>query len=689
MEDVTPADSPHPAAHGEEPLRHVQEEGQASSANDLPTQEAEDELVARYVQDVWRQEKDARVQVEARWKDQQGLLQNDHDFSGKADWQSQVVISKIPNATNAQLAILKGGLTQTREWFDLEGSEDPAIEALLPDFKDLLRAELEQRDPTTRRDFLDEWCLALKGGLVAAWLHMKIYPVNVKREVRVFRLEKNGLPSEAGGEGLDRLEAEMRARQAETLGGGIGLPQVPAPAPMGAGGPPPMKLTSALEKRTEVRIVKEMVSPFDFVTDSTGRGAYEVQRISGDLDDLDYLPAKSGYKLERLAEAKSKASGKQTTDQEEEAQRDPSGTLGQSRTERRQWEGLEFFGDIPGPAGELLHRNVAVTVIEGVVVRCKPAKFGSPWRSAALEPMPFGYPGRAPMENVAGLARMFIEFTNAIVDGVLYEVLGAFELDAELLENAQAAQTGINPGKVFVKRDRAGTGNQLIKRIETGKTPQSAGQLLEFLERQMDQATNVNETGRKPYVTATAVSDDQQSANTVFRSIAQWMEKASLEPSLDAVFQRMIEFKILGPGGKEWCERHLGKQRAAAFYQKLYALAEQRGGSFDLDVEIHVRALSSILAKAAELDRLSRLFEVLRAFPGMANRLELGELSKRTMSVLGYAAEQLVKSPEKLAVVDQLEQVTMERLALAAGQQPASHSGTSVAAAGATTPAGR
>ena len=650
----------------------------------LLSEEQERAWISGWVRSTYHAEKDARALQERQWEENLRLLMNEHDWSGKADWQSQIVISKVPNAVSAQMAILKAGLVQMSGWWNLEASADPDDEILATYFKKLLGAELAERDPTTKRDFLDEWLLGLKGAQISSRLVMKFYPVLEHKKVRVMHLVPDEGPEEepaAPGGAVEGL--------AERLGIAAGAA---AQAEAELASKPKRRMASRMETRPEVRIAKELVSPWDFVRDSTGRGKYDIQMISGDADDLLFLPEESGYRKEWLQEARDKCSSRIPRKESEERTRSDEQSVLQPQ--RLTYEGYEFYGNVLGPDGVVLYRDHVVTVIEDVVVRLEPIPFddGATYSVGEVEPMPYKHYGRCPVDNVSGIARAITELTNAVIDASAYEVLSAFEVDLAQASSETDITTGIYPGKTILKRDRMGTGQPMIRRVEVGRIPPDVPNLLVHLDRLFQEGTNVTELSQgmgpvRGFPTATETQARQQNSHQAFRAEAQWMEKSSLEPCIAFIFSRMVQFKILAEGGMEWCAKVLGAEEAARFYETLYTRVE-RDGTFELNYDFKVDALSTILAKAAELERLTTLLQAVQQFPGLANRLNLDELSKRVISVLGFSSDKLVKSPQELAEVAAMEKVARERLAAGIGEQPRSNSGLTAAGAATVTPSG-
>jgi hypothetical protein len=149
----------------------------------------------------------------------------------------------------------------------------------------------------------------------------------------------------------------------------------------------------------------------------------------------------------------------------------------------------------------------------------------------------------------------------------------------------------------------------------------------------------------------------------------------------------MMQFKVFAKGGPEWCEKVLGKERAQMFYANLRSRVSA-DKTIEVSIEFRVQSLSSILAKAAEIDRLARLLDVVRQFPGIANRLRLDQLAKRMVDTLGYSSEDLMRPEAELQQITEMENMALQQLAMGAGQQPNSHTGNATAAAGIATPAG-
>ena len=638
-----------------------------------------DEHIIAFVQGVLVAEDAARNPRELRWRDGVALLQNDHDFSEKALWQSRLVISKVPNALSSATAILKQGITQTRDWFDLElRGTDPADEELLGDLKTLLRAELEERD-SKHRDFLDRWFESLKYALATSPLVMKFTIEETTETVRVLRVRAPEMPEDPGE------QLALRTLQDQ------GMNPVELAARSNRNGDVPIE--TALEDRPIVRIHKDPVDPFDYYRDHTGRGMYELQKIRGDLDELERFPIEAGYRPRVLEEVKEGLTCAVPLEESEQGER--TNEPAQAVDKRLVWKGIEFWGDIPAVDGRLAYRRHVATLIEDRLVRLAPFPDddGSAFRFSEVETLPFSEYGRGMVENVAGLARALIELSNAALDAVQYDVLRAFELDVDMVQNPSELSGGIRPGKVFSKKDEAGGGKPMLMPLQTGQLSPSVPAVFAQLERWFQEGTSVTELvqGLSPsrgFPTAREIQARQTGSNIVFRSMAQQLEKQSLEPCICAIFNRMIQFKIFGAGGRIWCEEVLGAERARTFYAKVLARLVAGDGTFRLNAEIRVAAITNILARSAELERLTGLLAAMRGFPGLVNRLKMDEVAKRVIHVFGYDAESIVKTRQELEQVQQLEMQALQQAATQTGQQPRSNAGMGAASMGAIAPSG-
>lgn len=637
------------------------------------------EEVRQYVLDALHCEEIARQEHEDEWKDGYALLMNRHSFAGKADWQSRLVISKAANTINAATAILKAGVTQTRDWFDLTtDSSDPLDNALIPYLKDLARSQVEERDPEKHTDLLDVWILGLKAAMATAPLVMKVVPRLTTKKVRRFQFSELSAP-----------EDPLLALQWDQMIA-MGTPKSQAAQQLGI----PLKFETLLVDEEQITVRNELVDPFDYYPDTTGASRYGIQKIRGDMVELDEMTIAGGFDQEKLEDVRDKIKGR-TIPEEEDKQRRRNKEEAKGPDRRWSWSGVEFWGCVYGKDGRVVCRDHVVTIIEDIVCRVaeNPFEDGRPFRAATVEPIPFSEHGRGTITTVAGIARAIIELANAILDSVKYEVLKAWEVNLDVSKNPKQFEKGVYPGAVFFKSLLGNRDQQLITAVDTGHLSSDVLALMVQLDRWYQEGTSVTDLtqGLAPMsgtATATEIADRRQGTNIAFRSIAQWMEKTSLEPILSANFNRMLSFRVFGPGGQTWVQKVLGPDRAAAFFSLVAQRIEAGQGHFDLQLEFKVTALSNIVARAQELDKLSRLLEASQGIPGFINRLNLGAVSKRIIQALGYASEDLVKGEEELAQIDQLERQMLANLAAGANEQPGSHSGMSVAAAGAVAPSG-
>lgn len=644
-------------------------------------EDLEIEEIRQYVVDAVESEKRARQRHEVDWRKGYDLLMNRHSFVGKADWQSKVVISKVVNTVNHATAILKAGVTQTRDWFDLVSeSADPLDQALLPYLKLLARAQVEERDLDSKMDLLDNWIIGLKCAMVTAPLVFKVVPRMETRKIRRFRFEDEGME-----EPEDPRKALMY-RQMKTQG--ASRSQIAQALEI------PLNFTSDLEEVEEVTIKAELVDPFDFFPDTTGANRYDIQKIRGDLVELDRMTEASGFIPSALEVARGKIKGR-TIPEEEDEQRERVEEEASGPERRFSWSGIEFWGVVHGQDGRTICKDHVVTIIEGVVVRVAENKFedGRPFTHTPVEPVPFSKHGRGTITPVVGVATAIIELSNAVLDSIKYEVLKAWELDVDLVSNPKELTKGIVPGGVFSKANMGGKDRKMLTALDVGKLPGGVLALLTQLDRWYQEGTAVTELtqGLAPMrgtPTATEIADRRQGTNIAFRSIAQWMEKASLEPILTSIFNRMLSFRVFGKGGRRWVEKVLGPQEATRFFALVAERIDAGQGSFRIPLEFKVTALSNIVARAQELDKLTALLQVSQGIPGFINRLKMDKMAVKIINALGYDGEDLMKSEEEMRQIEQMEQMTMRRLAEASGEQPRSNSGISNAAAGAIAPSG-
>jgi hypothetical protein len=681
-----PDDIPETAGAGSEGLLGASRIPERIASAPAEGSSEEDRWLVQWVEHVRRVEESSRASRERWWRLGYDMLMNRYDFSGREAWQSQVVVSKVPNAINAAAAILKAGVTQTRDWWDLESDND-VLKDIAPLLKKLQRADLEERDPATQMDFIDRWTLGVKAGLATAPVVMKIYPREVKERVRVLVADTSGadeLTQFAIKGGQNPMQA-MLDRQDQQRQAGIQ--------------PPPIKIHSQIEERTRVHIEKDLVDPFDYYRDTHGDGLYEFQKIRGDIDELTswlvLAETDPSFRKEAIQRAIEKAKPKLTIEESRKQQRTEERPEPEER--RHRWKGIEYWGTIPGEDGAVLYRNYVLTVIEDEVCRLgeNPFDDGTPFVATQVEPLPFTQYGRGFIESGLGVAVAIIELANSMLDAVKFEVLKAYEIDIEQISDQAELKKALFPGRVIPKQPQM-TGqkaNPAIMPIDTGRVPPYVQQIYAALERAFGEATNVSELtiGMAPVratPTATEVTQSTQSQNVIFRGQTQWLEKSSLEPCLQKHLNQLIHFRILGADGDQWCSEVLGPQDAAAFWSLLLKLLTLYAGKASFQYIAKSTALSSIVARSSEIERFTELTQAMQGLPGVANRVDMDEYTKRLMRLLGYGSEKLLKSADQLAAIGQLENTALQNAAQGVGQQPRSNSGISAQSAAAVAPSG-
>jgi hypothetical protein len=634
------------------------------------------ETIRRRVQASLRREEDARRAHEAKWDKAWELLKGEHNFSGKADWQAQFNVGKSISTVNGAVAILKAGITQTSDWWDLtlgEGGNE-ADRPLLPYLKDLFTAVLIRRDRVTRRDFIDNWILGVKAACASALLPFKIYPAYENRKVREFRLEPAAPREQPApvdpGETLQQMAQGPGARA---------------------------QFVSDLVDREEVVIRADLVDAYDVYIDTgSTKPEFILQRIRGSVADLDAMDARAGFMPDKIAEVRDLVHNTAYRTEEEDKAKERAGENSvEPEPSRGAWHGIEYWGVVYGEDGAVLLEDHVVTIIEEIVVRVKenPNQDGNPFRVSEMEPMPHSAYGRSFLEPVSGIAHAIIELANAIFDSVQYEVLKAFEVDLDVANDPGEFSDGIRPGKTFTKKSLDGKTRKLIEAVETGTMGGGGITALVQLDRMFQEGTSITDLGLSPPrmstpATAEEVRDRQSGTSLAFRSTAQWLEKTSLEPCLSAMFTAMMSFKLFAPGGVDWARAVLGQQRAEEFFTLVTQRLIGGDGTFVTDIDFKVTALSSIVARAQELDRIARLIEAAQNIPGFLNRLDWAVVSKKIVHALGFDGEEVTLSEEEMARVKQLEEMAQAQLAASAGQQPGSNSGISAAAGASMTPAG-
>lgn len=157
----------------------------------------------------------------------------------------------------------------------------------------------------------------------------------------------------------------------------------------------------------------------------------------------------------------------------------------------------------------------------------------------------FRFPGAGILEESRDLFRAVNKLANLEIDGLEYSMLKQFEADLSLLENPEDIATGIEPGKIY--RKRQGT-NVLpaIREIPVSDSKRGGIEMQVFLDRSIQQGTAQSDIlqGLTPESNPTATEVQQRVAgsNSLTLSMALDIEEQALSPMAQMIFWNALQF---------------------------------------------------------------------------------------------------------------------------------------------------
>jgi len=303
----------------------------------------------------------------------------------------------------------------------------------------------------------------------------------------------------------------------------------------------------------DTEFVVQPVSAYDFRIDPQGRNRYVIHRVKMDLADYKRLARQGTYRIETIKELEEdfQEAEEEVREKIREGQIDVP-----KQTSRKEVELLEYWGDVDDVHGERILENITMTIVNRKSLARAPMK--NPYRHGK-PPFVWGpifekfgsvyHEGF--VDGVLPLARMINENLNLTLDANTASSIKAFEVNLDFVHNPSALKSGIYPGKTIQTRG-VPPGSQAIKEIQLGEVSQSAQFIQQFLDREFQNGTGINEfiggfsTSGSKTATETKVKAGQSQSFT--QSIAQNIEDNVLEPSIEMLYSLILQYnpELLG-----------------------------------------------------------------------------------------------------------------------------------------------
>lgn len=583
-----------------EPLTHKQEatDGMLS----------DDKSICDIIMRDKRASRDARWASKMEWDRAWNLYNGVADWSQKAEWQSKVALPRVNTAVRAGAYLLKRGLVGPRDFFATEGF-GTVSKQIAPTVQKMAKHHLEQGK------FVNHYVSAIMAGMLNSLVIMKVYPST---------LEANDVPTEWPRSGP--LAATPRISEpsvADILGTASGQ-------------------TPLSRKRRRLKINYDAVSAYDFYPDPLGDDVHKIHTIDMDLHKFREIEESDPRYQKGIANLIAGESFKDAQKEVDEASRAQQ-LISTSTRKRVQID--EFWGDLVDGRGVILFKNCyAVMVNEKyMAVRPRPAPYlrlgiKDPFVVAPVIERPFSVWHQGFIESVAGIAETLTDLGNVILDGNKYASIKAFELDIDQVYNPADFQSGLFPGKVYMKRGSGQSNNPMIRDIQLGNFNPQVLELFQMLDREFQTGSGLNEfltpqmRSRAGRVTATEAMSKRQDSADFFGEIAHIQEEKMVEPCIDLTYKYAVAYQhdFTDPMLVE-----LIGSDAAAKAQILLQDPDMRNFLLTSPLKFTARGMSGIAQKARELEKVMAFINLIgnvgKVVPGIFASVNIMGLVKKAI----------------------------------------------------------
>lgn len=572
----------------------------------------------RFLQETFREADEARKPREQLWRDAWNVYHNSFDYSKKAPWQTKLRWSRFPGTVENAAAILKRALVEARQWYTVEGEgeDDKARAPLIKRLTDLwLRLA----------NFVPLFADAVKLGGVVDIIPMKLtWPI--------------------------WEEEELVLSQPTDLLAGLGPIAEPRPI---------------MQKRRRAGLKVELVDPFRFWIDPTGRNRYVIEDTWTDLDELKHMVrlAPEVWDAEAVGVLEA-ASEKAVLDFEMRA-RQGLASSGDAPW-RKPVKLRTYWGDVVDDVGRVVGRDQTFAVANETLLVGKPRAIPfwhktidrrlpnkrGPFVWGSLFRIPLSPYGKGFAYDSLDLARFLTDQANAVGDQLLFSGLNAFEVDLGLIENPEQFADGVYPGKTFYKRDAAG--RPLIEPRLLGQINPQALAVMGMYDRTYQNSTGVidyissAQPTRQETSTLGEYQGRQSQALGLMDMIARNLEDQLLEPVLETAYWLILQYmddfeaapvlEALGPAA-----------------QVLGAMSDaERFGLLKASVRFQARGISVVLAKSEELRKVATFIQGLpmlqQVMPNLAQQINGEAILRKVVEGLQWDPDEILRKPQEVAV---------------------------------------
>jgi hypothetical protein len=402
----------------------------------------------------------------------------------------------------------------------------------------------------------------------------------------------------------------------------------------------------------------EVVDPYNFWFDPTGRGLYRIHREEMDLHELRTMMELDKnvndplFNREACESALVDGAAVQAIFRAEREKRTGTGQWYQSS--RKPIVLHEYYCTLIDNQGIVRGKNVLCIVANNRwLIRgpeANPFLHGRDWMVAApIITVPLAPYGRAYAENFSQLTRTFNEMTNLILDGIMATTMKVFSVVPGYLEDASQLEDGIYPNAMF-RLIEGITSEEFMKAVDMGSLDPNAFNVWQMLKKELQEGAAFNDmtlgnAAPQARTSATEINTVDSNSTSYMRAIASNIETLLLEPTLDLIWKTSIQHfsmkdtELVQAIGEQWAKTFVKMRKQFAEYKVTFVC----------------RGITSLLARKQKLQEFLQFLQICAQNPQMSQVLTSTwppeKLFKYLAMLMDVDVNQLEGSPREMQIL--------------------------------------
>lgn len=580
------------------------------------------DLVSCQYQDLFRVADDIRRPRYQIWSECWDLYNGRYDWSGKEDWQAKINIPKVRQVVDKATAAFRRALVRMKRFYHIESETRLGIEKGFFTMS-LIDYWLDQIN------FLEEFSTGLKAGLITSTIIYKAYP----------RWITDNQP---------RYETKFIKQKLDNMGVPLGEITIP-------------KLELVDSPRTRWSLGYSAVDPFNMWVGP--RNNYHIEKVTKDFAYIEEMMLKGVYDRDAVETLRTRT-GAGVDHYLEAVRKGEHPDTFQSKFSQA-IDLYHYWGDLYDDKGSILAHNVTYTMAGATA---NSGGVGSGAADIVLRPpisnpffhgkdpyiigtpyiVPFSTYNRGIVEDIIGIAKMITELANVIIDGAQFDALQAYEVDEDLLSDPRQAKRGIYPGVAFITKAYENPGQKnVVRSITTGKVPQLALNVMNFLDREQQLSASMVSGNSPMKTTSGTLGEFEQQAGMAGDSLddaARTVEETVMDDMLDkiagVIYQYHDDYTL-----PRLTENFPSTANELADMSEVERYATMMGG-----FAFKARGISIFMDKAQDLQKINSFLQLIGNIPGILTRINLDEMLENIIIGIGWNPSKIILNNQGTSV---------------------------------------